>query len=89
MILFNENQRKCIEHPPAPLMIIAGAGTGKTTTLIARIAYFINERNIDSESILALTYTVKAAEHLKENIAELVGDKSKNIKLIRIFVVKL
>ena len=54
MILFNENQRKCIEHPPAPLMIIAGAGTGKTTTLIARIAYFINERNIDPHRIVCV-----------------------------------
>ena len=47
MILYNEKQTECIDHPPSPLMIIAGAGTGKTTTLIGRIAHFIQERNID------------------------------------------
>ena len=72
MILYNENQIKCIEHPPSPLMIIAGAGTGKTTTLIGRIAYFINNRAINPESILALTYTVKAAKHLQDSISDLV-----------------
>ena len=52
MILYNEKQLECIKHPIAPLMIIAGAGTGKTTTIIGRIAYFINERNINPENIL-------------------------------------
>ena len=75
MILYNKIQTKCIEHPPAPLMIIAGAGTGKTTTIVGRIAHFIEKRNINPKSILALTYTVKAAEHLKKEISEIVGNK--------------
>ena len=75
MILYNKIQSKCIEHPPAPLMIIAGAGTGKTTTIVGRIAHFIEKRNINPKSILALTYTVKAAEHLKKEISEIVGNK--------------
>ncbi len=79
MILYNEKQLKCIEHPPAPLMIIAGAGTGKTTTIIGRIAYFIKERNIPPESILALTYTVKAANYLSDSIEKIVGEKSNKI----------
>ena len=79
MILYNEKQLECIKHPPSPLMIIAGAGTGKTTTIIGRIAYFIKERNIDPESILALTYTVKAADYLKESIQNIVGRDSNKI----------
>ena len=79
MILYNEKQLECIKHPPAPLMIIAGAGTGKTTTIIGRIAYFIKERNILPESILALTYTVKAANYLSNSIQEVVGESSNKI----------
>ena len=79
MILYNEKQLQCIKHPPGPLMIIAGAGTGKTTTLIGRIAYFINERNIDPSSILILTYTVKAAEHLKESIPKFIDSEASDI----------
>ena len=79
MILYNEKQLQCIKHPPGPLMIIAGAGTGKTTTLIGRIAYFINERNIDPGSILILTYTVKAAEHLKESIPKFIDSEVSDI----------
>ena len=79
MILYNEKQLKCIEHPPAPLMIIAGAGTGKTTTIIGRIAYFIKERDIPPESILALTYTVKAANYLSDSIEKIVGEESNKI----------
>ena len=79
MILYNEKQLACIKHPISPLMIIAGAGTGKTTTIIGRISYFITERNIDPTSILALTYTVKAAKYLSTSIQEIVGEKSDSI----------
>ena len=79
MIIYNEKQLECIKHPIAPLMIIAGAGTGKTTTIIGRIAYFINERNIKPENILALTYTVKAAKYLSDSIEKIIGKKSKSI----------
>ena len=79
MFLYNEKQLECIKHPPGPLMIIAGAGTGKTSTIIARIAYFIKERNISPESILALTYTVKAADYLSESIQKIVGEESNRI----------
>ena len=58
MILYNEIQKKCIEHPPGPLMIIAGAGTGKTTTIVGRISHFIKERKVDPQSILALTQII-------------------------------
>ena len=73
MILYNKIQKECIAHPPSPLMIIAGAGTGKTTTIVGRIANLIKVHNIDPKSILAMTYTVRAAEHLKSEISNVVG----------------
>ena len=60
----NASQHKAITHPPAPMMILAGAGTGKTTTLIHRIIYLIQHYNIDPKTILAITYTEKAAHEL-------------------------
>ena len=82
MILYNEIQKKCIEHPPGPLMIIAGAGTGKTTTIVGRISHFIQKRKIEPKSILALTYTVRAADHLKKEISEMVGSEYDDINAL-------
>ena len=82
MILYNEIQKKCIEHPPGPLMIIAGAGTGKTTTIVGRISHFIEKREIEPKSILALTYTVRAADHLKQEISEMVGSEYDDINAL-------
>ena len=69
----NEQQRKAIEHPPAPLMILAGAGTGKTFTLEHRIVYLIQHYHVDPSNILTITYTEKAARELKERILNKVG----------------
>ena len=66
-------QDKAITHPPAPMMILAGAGTGKTTTLIHRIIYLIQYFNVDPKTILAITYTEKAARELKERIIAVIG----------------
>ena len=63
-------------------MIIAGAGTGKTTTIVGRIAHLIKTRNIDPKSILAMTYTVKAAEHLKSEISNEVGSDYDSINAL-------
>ena len=82
MILYNKIQTECIEHPPSPLMIIAGAGTGKTTTIVGRIAHLIKTHNIDPKSILAMTYTVKAAEHLKSEISNVVGSDYDSINAL-------
>ena len=64
----NHAQKMAIEHPPAPLMIIAGAGTGKTFTLENRIIYLIQHYKINPSEILAITYTEKAAIELKTRI---------------------
>ena len=59
----NTKQRSAIEHPPGPLMILAGAGTGKTFTLENRIIYLIEHYKVDPQHILAITYTEKAAKN--------------------------
>ena len=64
----NSKQRSAIEHPPAPLMILAGAGTGKTFTLENRIVYLIKEYKVDPKHLLAITYTEKAAKELKNRV---------------------
>ena len=79
MINYNEKQLKCIKHPPAPLMIIAGAGTGKTATIIGRICHLIIEEQIEAENILALTFTVKAANNLKKRIVDIIGTQGEKV----------
>lgn len=75
----NQAQTDAITHPPAPLMIVAGAGTGKTTTLIHRIVYLIEKHGIEPGSILAITYTEKAAEELKSRIVAEVGSSAEEL----------
>ena len=72
----NPAQQKAIKHPPAPLMVIAGAGTGKTFTLENRIVYLITEYNINPKNILTITYTEKAARELKTRIINQVGQNA-------------
>ena len=75
MINYNSEQLSAIKHDPAPLLILAGAGTGKTTTIVARIAELISKKNIKPQEILVLTYTVKAAENFKERLSNIVGSE--------------
>ena len=75
----NEKQRSAIEHPPGPLMILAGAGTGKTFTLENRIIHLIEHYQVDPQHILAITYTEKAAKELKNRIIDHLGPKVHNM----------
>ena len=75
----NFHQQQAKEHPAGPLLILAGAGTGKTTTIVQRMAYLISELYVDPSSILALTFSVKAADHLKEKLMEKIGDEGEKI----------
>lgn len=75
----NQAQKRAIEHPPAPLMILAGAGTGKTWTLIQRLVYYITELNIPADTILTITYTEKAAQELSARILDKIGSRAAGI----------
>jgi DNA helicase-2/ATP-dependent DNA helicase PcrA len=75
----NESQREAATATEGPLMIIAGAGSGKTRTLTYRLAFLIDQGLADPFEILALTFTNKAAKEMKERIVKLVGSDAKNI----------
>ncbi len=75
----NDSQRKAVEYVGSPQMIIAGAGSGKTRVLTFKIAYLIQKEKYKPESILALTFTNKAANEMKERIRELIKKKADNL----------
>ncbi len=82
-------QLEAIKHTQAPQLILAGAGTGKTTTITAKIAYMVEKENIDPSQILALTFSKEAARNMREKVEKLLQGKEVIVKTFHSFCAEL
>jgi len=69
----NEEQKRAVVHKEGPLLILAGAGSGKTSTMTHRIAHLVNEESVDPYNIIAVTFTNKAAKEMRDRVENLLG----------------
>lgn len=77
----NDRQKEAVLYNEGPLLIIAGAGAGKTKTLTTKIAYLIEEKEVGPENILAITFTNKAAKEMKDRLYSQIGSLAKRLQV--------
>lgn len=77
----NDKQLEAVKCPSGPLLVLAGAGSGKTKVLTTKVAYLVEELDIDPYNILAITFTNKAAKEMKERVVNMLGPRAYQIQI--------
>src|SRR5688500_17826042 len=77
----NPEQRAAVIHTDGPLLILAGAGTGKTKTLVHRIAHLIRFGKVEPDRIVAVTFTNRAADEMRDRVASYIGEDARKVTL--------
>ena len=81
LIGLNDKQLEAVKHPLGPLLVLAGAGSGKTRVLTTKVAYLVNEIGVEPYNILAITFTNKAAKEMKERVIGMLGPDAYRIQI--------